>query len=118
MSPGDRRDMIQPDHPKLSLSAQCRVLNISRSTLYYRPLPASVETLALMKSIDKLFTKYQFFGSRQIAVSLARDGIRAGRHRVPTDGPRGSIQAARDEPAAPGPSGLPLPAEGDGDCAA
>ena len=82
MSPGDRRDMIEPDHPKLSLSAQCRVLNISRSTLYYRPLPASEETLALMKSIDKLFTKYPFFGSRQIAVSLARDGVKAGRHRV------------------------------------
>ena len=117
MSPGDRRDMIKPDHPKLSLSAQCRVLNISRSTLYFRPLPASEETLALMKSIDKLFTKYPFFGSRQIAVSLARDGVKAGRHRV-----RrlmrlmgGSIQAAKDEPAASGPSGLPLLAEGYGD---
>ena len=82
MSPGDRRDMIQPDHPKLSLSAQCRVLNISRSTLYYRPLPASEETLSLMKEIDKLFTKYPFFGSRQIAAWLARDGVKAGRHRV------------------------------------
>jgi len=82
MSPGDRRDMIQRNHPKLSLSAQCRVLNISRSTLYYKPLPASEETLALMKAIDKLFTKYPFFGSRQIAVSLARDGIKVGRHRV------------------------------------
>ena len=82
MSPGDRRDMIQPDHPKLSLSAQCRVLNISRSMLYYKPLPASEETLALMKAIDKLFTKYPFFGSRQIAAWLARDGIKAGRHRV------------------------------------
>ena len=82
MSPGDRRRLIQSDHPKLSLSAQCRVLNISRSTLYYRPLPATEETLALMKEIDKLFTKYPFFGSRQIAVWLARDGIRVGRHRV------------------------------------
>ena len=51
MSPGDRRRLIQSDHPKLSLSAQCRVLNISRSTLYYRPLPATEETLALMKEI-------------------------------------------------------------------
>ena len=66
MSPGERREMIQPGHPKLSLSAQCRVLNISRSTLYYRPLQASAEELALMKAIDKLFTKYPFFGSRQI----------------------------------------------------
>lgn len=82
MSPCDRRGLIQPDHPKLSLSAQCRVLNISRSTLYYRPLPASEEMLALMKAIDKLFTKYPFFGSRQIAAWLARDGIKASRHRV------------------------------------
>lgn len=82
MSPGERRNMIQPGHPKLSLSAQCRVLNISRSTLYYRPLPASVEELALLKAIDKLFTKYPFFGSRQITSWLARDGIKVGRHRV------------------------------------
>lgn len=66
MSPGELRGMIQPDHPKLSLSAQCRVLNISRLTLYYRPLPASVEELALMNTIDKLLTKYPLFGSRQI----------------------------------------------------
>jgi len=32
-----------------------------------------------------------------------------------TDGPGGSIQAAKDEPAASGPSGLPLLAEGYGD---
>jgi len=74
--------MIEPDHPKLSLSAQCRVLNISRSTLYYRPMGESAETLGLMKEIDKLFTKYPFFGSRQIASRLARDGIKVGRHRV------------------------------------
>ena len=82
MSPGARREMIQSDHPKLSLSAQCRVLNISRSTLYYRPIGESAETLSLMTAIDKLFTKYPFFGSRQIASWLARDGIKIGRHRV------------------------------------
>ena len=82
MSPGARKDMIQSDHPKLSLSAQCRMLNISRSTLYYRPMGESADTLGLMKEIDKLFTKYPFFGSRQITSSLARDGIKVGRHRV------------------------------------
>lgn len=82
MNPGDRREMIKPDHPKLSLSTQFCALNISRSTLYYRPLPASEETLSLMKEIDKLFTKYPFFGSRQISSWLARGGIRTVRHRV------------------------------------
>lgn len=82
MSPGQRREIIDQDHDTLSLSAQCRALNISRSTLYYRPVPASDETLALMKAIDKVFTKYPFFGSRQIVAWLRRDGIRVGRHRV------------------------------------
>ena len=103
MSPGERRNMIQPDHPKLSLSAQCRVLNISRSTLYYRPLPASAEELALMKEIDKLFTKYPFFGSRQIASWLARDGVKVGRHPCPPpdapDGPAGGLSQAKDQPS-------------------
>jgi putative transposase len=36
----------------------------------------------VFRAIDKLFTKYPFFGSRQIAAWLARDGIKAGRHRV------------------------------------
>jgi putative transposase len=74
--------MIQPDHPKLSLSAQCRMLNICRSKLYYRPLPASEEEGALMRAIDKLFTKYPLFGSCQISSLLARDGVKDGRHRV------------------------------------
>lgn len=82
MSPGVRRKMIQPDHPNLSLSAQCRILKISRSTLYYQPMGVSEETLVLMKAIDKLFTQYPFFGSRQIATWLRREGIKVGRHRV------------------------------------
>ena len=44
MSPGERGELVKPDHSNLSLSAQCRVLNISRSTLYYRPMGESTET--------------------------------------------------------------------------
>jgi putative transposase len=42
----------------------------------------SVETLELMRQIDKVFTQYPFFGSRQIAAYLPRKGYHAGRHRV------------------------------------
>lgn len=82
MSPGRRKNIVQPDHPHLSLSAQCRILRISRSSLYYRPVPVRHHTLALMKSIDRLFTAYPFFGSRQIVAMLKRDGLSVGRHRV------------------------------------
>ena len=49
-----------------SLSRQCRLLDLSRSSLYYRPKGESEETLALMRRIDELFLKYPFYGSRQI----------------------------------------------------
>jgi len=74
--------MIDRSHSKLSLSAQCQVLQLSRASLYYRPKGESAETLALMRRIDELFMQYPFYGSRQIVRHLAREGVRVGRHRV------------------------------------
>lgn len=44
--------MIDPAHDRLSISAQCRMLSISRSSFYYAPVPETTETLALMQVID------------------------------------------------------------------
>jgi putative transposase len=41
-----------------------------------------VENLALMRRIDELFLEHPFFGSRQMARMLQREGLRSGRHRV------------------------------------
>ena len=60
--------MIRRDHPDLSLSRQCRLLSISRSSLYHTPQGESAENLELMRRIDELFLKYPFYGSRQIDV--------------------------------------------------
>ncbi len=82
MSRGERKAMIRRDHPELSLSRQCRLLSISRSSFYYRPKCESPENLALMRRIDELFMKYPFYGSRQMARQLRREGAVVGRHRV------------------------------------
>jgi len=82
MSRGERKAMIAPDRPGLSLSRQCRLLSISRSSFYYAPKGESPENLALMRRIDELFLKYPFYGSRQMVRQLRREGILAGRHRV------------------------------------
>ncbi len=82
MSRGERKMMVRRDHPELSLSRQCQVLSISRSSLYYTPKGESVENLALMRRIDELFLKYPFYGSRQMARHLRREGICIGRHRA------------------------------------
>ncbi len=88
MSRGERKALIRRDQPDLSLSRQCGILAISRSSFYYTPKgesPAKGErpaNLALMRRIDELFLKYPFYGSRQMVRQLRRDGVLTGRHRV------------------------------------
>jgi putative transposase len=74
--------MIEPGRPDLSLSRQCRLLSISRSSFYDTPIGESPENLALMRRIDELFLKYPFYGSRQMVFQLRREGAEVGRHRV------------------------------------
>ena len=78
MSRGERKAMIARDHPGLSLSRQCQVLAISRSSFYYAPKGESADNLALMRRIDELFMKHPFYGSRQMVRQLRRDSIAVG----------------------------------------
>ena len=68
--------------PRVSISRQCKLVKLSRSAFYYTPVGIDADTLAMMKEIDRVFTRYPFFGSRQIAAYLRREGTVAGRHRV------------------------------------
>ena len=82
MSPSERREMIRKENTYLSLTRQCKLLKISRSSIYYTPVGFDQATIELMHEIDRIFTKYPFFGSRQIAAYLPQSGFSAGRHRV------------------------------------
>ena len=82
MSHLDRKALVGRAHACLSVSKQCKILNISRSSIYYCPKQASPETLALMKRMDELFMLYPFYGSRQMLNHLRREGLSVGRHRI------------------------------------
>jgi hypothetical protein len=60
-----------PAGPRLSPQ---QLLSISRSSFYYTPGGESPENLALMRRIDELILKYPFYGSRQMACQLRREG--------------------------------------------
>ena len=62
--------------------AQCRLLKVARSTLYYRPAPVSADDLALMRRMDELYLASPFYGSRRMAAALRRDGWAVNRKRV------------------------------------
>jgi len=82
VSPKKKRAMIKQDHPELSISQQCKLVRLSRSAFYYTPDGVDGDTLSMMKEIDRVFTKYPFFGSRQIVAYLRRESTVVGRHRV------------------------------------
>ncbi len=69
-------------HPKLSVSRQCRLLSISRSGLYYEKKGESAFNLALMRKIDEQYLNTPWYGSRQMARCLQREGYAVGRKRV------------------------------------
>jgi len=75
--------MIDRKH-KLSVTRQWRILNLSRSSVYYRARPVSLADLALMRRIDELHLEYPFAGARMLRDLLRREGQKVGRRHVST----------------------------------
>jgi len=73
--------MIDADS-KLSIRRQCELLSVSRSGLYYEPVPTTIEELALMRRIDEMHLKWPFYGSRKVSQELRKDGMRINRKQV------------------------------------
>jgi putative transposase len=78
----ERRKLVDHDHPELSVSRQCALLGLSRSTFYYRPTPVRESTLRIMARIDAPYLEDPCSGSRRMVGYLARDGIPISRDRV------------------------------------
>ena len=75
--------MIDPEHD-LPIQQQAKVLEISRSTVYYEPRPISDEDLWLMRRIDELHLSYPFAGSRMLRGLLWQQGLGVGRRHIKT----------------------------------
>ncbi|WP_231605660.1 IS3 family transposase [Synechococcus sp. CBW1006] len=74
--------MVDHDHPELTVSRQCELLGLSRSTLYYKPVPINESTLRIMARIDALYLEDPTTGSRRMVQYLDREGIPISRDRV------------------------------------
>lgn len=53
---------------------QCQLLGLSRSSLYYQPVPEDEENIRLMHLIDEKFTQCPFYGRRRIWNYLREKG--------------------------------------------
>ncbi len=100
--PNDKRALLEPEHPSLSLRKQCELLDINRSSIYYKPVNVSVrddKRLSLMHLVDSIYTEYPFFGTRKMASYLQLNGNRdIKRHHI-----RGIYEQLGLRSVAPGP---------------
>jgi putative transposase len=73
--------MIDRANP-LPITQQCRILELSRSSVYYQPLPLTESEVALMRRIDEIHLKIPYYGSRRIRDQLQREGYNINRKKV------------------------------------
>ena len=75
--------MIDINYKKISISRQCELLNLCRSSYYYRSKQMeSSYNLELMRLIDRRYLQCPFYGSRRMRAYLRREGHIVNRKRV------------------------------------
>ena len=84
---------------ELALSTQARLLDVSRSSLYYRKVSVSQQEVELKHKIDEIFTAHPYYGSRRITQQLRRDGLFVNRKAI-----QGHMRQMGLEAIAPGPN--------------
>src|SRR5215213_4502481 len=82
LSRAERHPMIDRLNKHLSLTRQCQLLGLCRSSLYYQPAPDNTEDLVLMARIDRQFLETPYYGSRKMTAWLRREGHVVNRKRV------------------------------------
>lgn len=83
---------------QLPVKRQAQLLELSRSSVYYRPRPVSERDLGLMRRIDELHLMAPFYGARKLAAQLRREGHEVGRRHVRTLMRRMGIEALYRRP--------------------
>ena len=74
--------MVEPGHARLSIVRQCELLSIPRSSYYYQATGETPLNLELMRLIDKQYLETPYYGARQMARHLRREGYGVSRKRV------------------------------------
>jgi putative transposase len=79
----ERAELVEKNHPKLSVRTQCELLEVPRSSLDYRPVGESEEDRELMRLMDEIYRIDPCIGTRRLVKVLERDhGRKVNRKRL------------------------------------
>jgi len=77
-----RKGMIDACCPYLSISTQCQLLTLTRSSFYYIPSGESEENLAIMRQMDEQYFSTPFYGVLRLTALLILAGFKVNKKRV------------------------------------
>lgn len=75
-------NLIEPNHPSLSIRTQCSLIGVNRASYYYQPRVETEFNLMLMKLIDEEYLRHPFYGSRRMTVWLRSKAYEVNRKRI------------------------------------
>lgn len=78
----EKRALIEPEHPGISLARQCELVGLARSSSYYQAVPESEENLWLMRLLDEQYTRTPFYGIQKMTAWLRTQGQEVNHKRV------------------------------------
>jgi putative transposase len=95
----ERKALIETGNANFSKRAQCELLGINRSGLYYEARKPSQENLRFMRAIDEEYLLHPYYGRRRMTVAMRRRGFLVGQKKV-----RSAMQVMRLEAIYPKPN--------------
>ena len=79
----ERAELVEKNHPKLSMRKQCGLLTVARSTVNYQAVPEDPEDLRIKRLLDEIYMIDPCLGNRKLVTVLKRDhGVDINRKRV------------------------------------
>jgi putative transposase len=82
MSIMEKRSLVSPEYRALSVSDQCKLIGLQRSSYYFKPRGQSLLNQRLMKAIDRQFLDCPFYGVERMRDYLIGLGYHVGVKRV------------------------------------
>jgi putative transposase len=82
LSLDERRACIDGSNAQLSISRQCDLMGLSRSSRYYKAVAVDTETLALMNAIDRTYTELPFYGILKMTVAMNEQGFKVNHKKI------------------------------------
>lgn len=78
----DKRQRVEPNHPALTITEQCDLLGLARSSYYYHCADVHPDKESIMRLIDEHYLQYPHEGARKISRMLKKKGYDIGRYQT------------------------------------